>query len=309
MGKLVRKRKKPILVHSLYASEKPHSLELLKYYDIPVYDSLDIAVKCMGVLAEYGRYQSRSQLKTNFVINWGAKAKPEVQKIIAAAGKEGRRALLEHEAKQLLKLHGAVVSNDRLAATPEEAVAFAKQLNQPVVLKIVSPHILHKSDAGGVQLDLRTEKDIKQAYKRIITNARKYNKDADIRGVLVCPQADEGVEVIIGTKIDDQFGPVIMYGLGGVMVEILKDVAFRVLPLTPTAAKNMIQETKSFPILNGARGRKPLDTKALRRLLLLCSDILDAYPEIEEMDLNPVIVYESGLSLVDARIILKSAGQ
>ncbi|MGD9373923.1 MAG: acetate--CoA ligase family protein [Desulfobacterales bacterium] len=305
MGKLVQKRKKPIIVHSLYASEKPHSLELLKYYNIPVYDSLDIAVKCMGVLAEYGRYLSSYHLKTNFVMNWRAKAKPEAKAIIALARKENRRYLLEHEAKQLIGFHGAKVSNDCLAATAEEAVAFAKKLSRDVVLKIVSPHILHKSDAGGVRLNLRLENEIQKAYKEIIANAIKFNKDADIRGVLVCPQADEGVEVIIGTKTDDQFGPVIMYGLGGVMVEILKDVAFRVLPITPTAAKHMIEETKSAPILKGVRGQAPLDTKALRRLLLLCSEVVASYPEIEEMDLNPVIVHEVGLSIVDARIILK----
>ncbi|MGD8264666.1 MAG: acetate--CoA ligase family protein [Desulfobacterales bacterium] len=305
MGKLVQKRKKPIIVHSLYASEKPHSLELLKYYNIPVYDSLDIAVKCMGVLAEYGRYLSSYHLKTNFVMNWRAKAKPEAKAIIALARKENRRYLLEHEAKQLIGFHGAKVSNDCLAATAEEAVAFAKKLSRDVVLKIVSPHILHKSDAGGVRLNLRLENEIQKAHKEIIANAIKFNKDADIRGVLVCPQADEGVEVIIGTKTDDQFGPVIMYGLGGVMVEILKDVAFRVLPITPTAAKHMIEETKSAPILKGVRGQAPLDTKALRRLLLLCSEVVASYPEIEEMDLNPVIVHEVGLSIVDARIILK----
>ena len=305
MGKLVQKRKKPIIVHSLYASEKPHSLELLKYYSIPVYDSLDIAVKCMGVLAEYGRYLGSYHLKTNFVMNWRAKAKPEAKAIIALARKENRRYLLEHEAKQLLSFHGAKVSNDFLAATAEEAVAYAKQLSRDVVLKIVSPHILHKSDAGGVRLNLRLENEILKAHKEIIANAIKFNKDADIRGVLVCPQADEGVEIIIGTKIDDQFGPVIMYGLGGVMVEILKDVAFRVLPITPTAAKHMIEETKSAPILKGVRGQAPLDTTALRRMLLLCSEVVASYPEIEEMDLNPVIVHEAGLSIVDARIILK----
>lgn len=305
MGKLVRKRKKPIIVHSLYASEKPHPLELLRYYNIPVYDSLDIAVKCMGVLAERGRYLKRYHLKTNFVINWGAKSKLEAVDIIKAARKENRRYLLEPEAKQLLRLHGATVSKDILAATPEEAADFAKQLDQKVVLKIVSPQILHKSDAGGVKLNLREEKDIHRAYKQIIKNARQYDKNADIRGVLVCPQADESVEVIIGTKMDDQFGPVIMYGLGGVMVEILKDVAFRVLPLTPTAAKRMITETKSFPILKGVRGSLPMDLKALQKLLLICSEVIESYPDIEEMDLNPVILYESGLCVVDARIILK----
>lgn len=118
--------------------------------------------------------------------------------------------------------------------------------------------------------------------------------------------AVEGVEIIIGTKYDDQFGPVIMYGLGGIMVEVLKDVSFRVLPITPTDAKRMIVETKSYPILNGARGKPPLDQKSIRKLLLLCSEIVEAYPDIQEMDLNPVIVYENGLSLVDARVILKA---
>jgi acetyltransferase len=117
--------------------------------------------------------------------------------------------------------------------------------------------------------------------------------------------ATEGVEVIIGTKYDDQFGPVIMYGLGGIMVEILEDVSFRVLPLSPSSARKMIEETKSFPILDGVRGTPPSDKKAIRKLLLLCSEVVESYPEIAEMDLNPIIVYNEGLSIVDARIILK----
>jgi acetyltransferase len=123
--------------------------------------------------------------------------------------------------------------------------------------------------------------------------------------VLVTPMVAAGLEVIIGTKTDDQFGPVIMYGLGGIMVEVLKDVAFRVLPVTPTDIKHMIAETKSGPILKGIRGQAPLDQKALRKLLTICAEVAEAYPEIEEMDLNPVIVHEKGVSLVDARIILK----
>jgi acetyltransferase len=305
MGKLVRKRRKPIIVHSLYASVKPHALELLRYYDIPVYDSLDIAVKCTGALAEYGDYLSGYQLKTNFVMNWGAKAKKEGRAVIEKARRENRRYLLEHEAKQLLKLHGAAISEDCLVASADEAVAVAGAMEQDVVLKIVSPHILHKSDAGGVKTRLRTEEDIRRAHREIIENARRFDDKADIRGVLVCPMArQDGVEVIIGTKTDDQFGPVIMFGLGGVMVEILRDVSFRVLPITPKAAKMMIRETKAAPLLDGVRGQRALDKKALQKLLLLVSEVVEAYPDIEEMDLNPVIVYESGLSIVDARIIL-----
>jgi acetyltransferase len=165
---------------------------------------------------------------------------------------------------------------------------------------------LHKSDAGGVRLKLNTDKKIRAAYRDIMKNSKKYAPKADIRGVLVSPMADEGIEVIIGTKIDDQFGPVIMYGLGGIMVEILKDVAFRVLPISPTSARKMIAETKSYPILDGARGTPALDKKALQRLLLLCSEIVESYPQIQEMDLNPVIVHQKGVSVVDVRIILKS---
>jgi len=308
MGKMVAKRNKPIVLHSLYNHEKPHALELLRYYNIPVYDSLDISVKCISVLAEYGNHLNSYKPKHSFELNWGEKARPEGQKVISAARRDGRSALLEHEAKELFAIHGAPVTGDRLVQTADEAVEFAQYLAKKVVLKIVSPDILHKSDAGGVRVNLKTEKAIRTAFKEIFINARQYNRMADIRGMLVSPMADEGVEVIIGTKYDDQFGPVIMYGLGGILVEIIKDVSFRVLPITRSAAKKMIEQTKSFPILNGARGNPPLDQKAIRKLLLLCSEIAVAYPDIEEMDLNPVIVHEKGLNVVDARVILKSEG-
>ena len=305
MGKMIKKYKKPIILHSLFSAAKPHSLDLLRYYGIPVYDSLDIASKCMGVLAQYGNYLASYHTRVNFVMNWGAKAKPEGKKIIETVRKENRKFLFEHEAKLLLKIHGAPVSNDVLAETADEAVKIAKKIASPVALKIVSPDILHKSDAGGVKIKLSGEKEIRSAFKEIVENAKKFDPNAQIRGILVSPMAKEGLEVIIGTKIDDQFGPVVMYGLGGVMVEILKDVTFRVLPLSPIAAKKMIENTKSFPILDGVRGGPASDKKAIKKLLLLCSDIIEAYPEIEEMDLNPVIVHEKGLSIVDARIILK----
>ncbi|MEA3437709.1 MAG: acetate--CoA ligase family protein [Thermodesulfobacteriota bacterium] len=305
MGKMIKKQKKPIVLHSLFSAAKPHSLDLLRYYGIPVYDSLDIACKCMGVLAQYGYYLASYHTRANFVMNWGAKTKSEGKKIIETVRKENRKFLFEHEAKQLLKIHGAPVSRDVLAETADDAVKIAKKIDAPVALKIVSPDILHKSDAGGVKIKLSGENEIRSAFKEIVKNAKKFDPDARIRGILVSPMAKQGLEVIIGTKIDDQFGPIIMYGLGGVMVEILKDVSFRVLPISPTAAKKMLEETKSFPILDGVRGGPVSDKKALRKLLLLCSEIIEAYPEIEEMDLNPVIVHEKGLSIVDARIILK----
>jgi len=306
MGKMVRQTNKPIVVHSLFGSEKPHSLDLLRYYGVPVTDSLDVACKCIEVLAEYGSYLRSYHARVNFVFDWGAKATDTGKRIIQAAREEGRHALLEYEAKELLASHGAPVSEDYLAITAEDAAERSKQISGPVALKLASPDILHKSDAGGVRLKLCTPSDVKTAFDDIVQKGKEFLPGADIRGCTVSPMARPGLEVIIGTKVDEQFGPVIMYGLGGVMVEILRDVSFRVLPISRNSAKKMIAETKSAPILSGVRGESPYDKKSLVKLLLLCSELIESYPEIYEMDLNPVIVHEKGLSIVDARIILKS---
>jgi acetate---CoA ligase (ADP-forming) len=304
-GAMIKKRKKPIIVHSLYSSYESHALDLLRHYDIPVHDSLDISCKCVASLCKYGNYLKSYHGKTNFVFDWRAKAKTEGQKIIDNAKKEGRNVLLEHEAKQLIKLHGAPTSAGEVARSEDEAWEIAQKIESSVVLKIVSPDILHKSDAHGVKLNLSREKEVKNAFKQIIKSAKVYNADADIRGVLVAPMAKKGLEIIIGTKIDEQFGPVIMYGLGGIMVEIMKDVTFWVLPVSPTSCKKMLSETNSSVLLDGVRGQKGYDKKTLRKLLSMCSELIESYPEIEEMDLNPVLVYEDGLDVVDARIILK----
>lgn len=305
MGKMVIRKGKPIVVHSLYSSVRTHALEFLRYYNIPVHDSLETACSCIGALANRGRYLSEYHAKVNFIFNWHAKAKPEGRDIISTARAQGTKLLLEPEARRLFKLHGAPVSEDALAVSADEAVNIARRINSEVVLKIVSPDILHKSDAGGVRLHLKTEEQVRQAYEEIINSVKYYYPEADIRGMMVSPMAELGLEMIIGTKIDDQFGPVIMFGLGGVMVEVLKDVAFRVLPISPRSARKMIEDIRSAPILNGIRGRPPYDKKTLTRLLMICSEMVESYPEIAEMDLNPVIVYENGARIVDARIILK----
>jgi acetyltransferase len=303
MGKIVRK--KPIVVHSLFSAAKPHALELLRYYGITVYDSLDVACKCISALAQYGTFLKSYHAKTNFVLDWGDKACDLGTGIISSAQKEHRVVLMEHEAKRLLQAHGADSFDDRLAESEDDAAAAAAEIPGKVVLKIVSPDILHKSDAGGVRLNIETEKQVRQAYQALLSNARSYKSKADIRGVLVAPMAAPGLEVIIGTKYDDQFGPVIMFGIGGIMVEILQDVTFRVLPISPLSAKKMLQEIKLSRLLNGFRGNPPADKKALSHLLLKCSELVESYPQIDEMDLNPVIVYETGLQVVDARILLK----
>ena len=316
-GAMVKKRNKPIFVHSLYSSYESHALDLLRHYGIPVHDSLDISCKCVASLCKYGNYLKSYHAKTNFVFNWRASARQEGVQIIENARKEGRHVLLEHEAKQLIKLHGAPTSVGKVARTEDEAWEIAQKIIENsesqasserkarVVLKIVSPDILHKSDACGVKLNLSSEHEVRKGFQQIIKSANAYNSAADIRGIIVAPMAQKGLEIIIGTKIDEQFGPVIMYGLGGIMVEIMKDVTFWVLPVNPTSCKKMLEDTRSSILLDGVRGHKGYDKKTLRKLLSMCSELIESYPEIEEMDLNPVILYEKGLDVVDARIILK----
>jgi acetate---CoA ligase (ADP-forming) len=307
MGKLVRQKNKPIILHSLYSFEKPHSLDLLRYNNIPVYDSLDIACKCMGVLAEYGQYLSTYHQKVNFVFNWGKHAHEKVRQLLDQVRKEGRTALLEHEAKTIFREHGVAIPHEGLADTSQKAVELARQMEGPVAMKIVSPDILHKSDAGGVKLGLHTRQEIRNAFDEILHNAKQFQPDADIRGVLLAPMIKDGLEIIIGTKIDDQFGPVVMFGIGGTMVEVLKDVVFRVLPISYATARKMIDEIRASRLLNGFRGRPPCDKKTLIRLLLTVSEITEAYPEIQELDLNPVILHDEGLKIADARVILTQA--
>jgi len=308
LGKLVVKTGKPIVVHSLYNFARPHSLDLLRYYRIPVYDSVDIACSCVSGLSDYGHYLDSSHRHQNFVFAWGQKARPEGQHLIDAALAEGRAALLEHEAKRLLSLHGAPVHCDSLATSAEQAVRLAAEVGGPVALKVASPDILHKSDAGCVELGLVTARDVRRAFRTIVENARSFKKKADVRGCLVSPMVPEGIEVIVGTKIDPQFGPVIMFGMGGIFVEALNDVVFRVLPISRYSAKRMLRELRSVRILDGYRGAAPVDQSALIELLLTVSEVVEAYPQIREMDLNPVIVREDGLNVVDARVILdKSA--
>jgi acetyltransferase len=304
MGKLMRDVKKPIIVHSLFNHAKPHSLDLLRYYNIPVYDSLEVACRCMSAVAEYGAYRRSYNAKARFTMNPGAKARSRGRKVFRQARAEDRTALLEPEALKLLALHGVPAGPSRVAETADEAVEIAAGLGGQVALKLVSPQILHKSEAGGVRLGLEGAEAIQEAFQDIIIRAMQHEPQADIRGVLVSPMARPGVEVIVGTKIDDQFGPVILFGAGGILVELIKDVTFRLLPLSDRSARWMVDEIRSRSLLDGYRGRKGVDKRAVRKLLLKVSEMVEAYPEIQEMDLNPVIVHEEGLTVVDARILL-----
>jgi acyl-CoA synthetase (NDP forming) len=227
------------------------------------------------------------------------------QEIIDKARSEGRTVLTEIESKQLIKQTGISVSDTKLATSREEAISISKQFGFPIVLKIVSPEIAHKSDAGGVKLGLRTSKQVGKAYDDILEAIRQKYPQAMIQGVSVQKMARPGVEVIIGMSKDAQFGPALMFGLGGILVEILKDVSFRIVPLTRRDAREMIREIKGYPLLQGYRGQEPVDVSNLEELLVKVSDFVEQNPVVKEIDLNPIFAYSNGAIAVDARVVLE----
>ena len=225
--------------------------------------------------------------------------------IIDKARSEGRTVLTEIESKQLLSQAGITVIDTRLALSREQATSISRQFGFPVVLKIASPDIVHKSDAGGVKLGLKTTKQVGKAYDDILLTIRQRHPQAVIQGVSVQKMARPGVEVIIGMSKDAQFGPVLMFGLGGILVEVLKDVSFRIVPLTRRDAREMIREIKGYPLLEGYRGQEPVDVSNLEEWLVKVSDFVEQNPEVKELDLNPIFAYSDGAVAVDARLILE----
>ena len=227
--------------------------------------------------------------------------------IIKTVQQEGRTLLTEVESKELLSKAGISVVETKLAKSKEEAISISEQLGFPVVLKIASPDIVHKSDAGGVKLGLKTVRQVGKAYEDMMKAMKQKSPQAKIDGVSVQKMARPGVEIIIGMSQDAQFGPVLMFGLGGIFVEILKDVSFRIVPLTKRDAREMIKEIKGYPLLEGYRGGEPVNIDYLEEMLLKVSDFVEQNPEIKELDLNPIFAYSDGAVAVDARIVLESA--
>lgn len=217
---------------------------------------------------------------------------------------EGRRVLTEIEAKQILTEAGINCTTTRLASSREDAVSISEEIGYPVVLKVSSEDITHKSDSGGVKINLPDSAAVEEAHDEIMASCSAYAPGAKIEGVSVQPMAREGTEIIMGMTRDASFGPVIMFGLGGIFVEILKDVAFRIVPLEQKDAEEMISEIKGKKLLEGYRGLEPVDVACLQQMLVKLSDFVHATPGVEEIDMNPVIAYRNDAVVVDARIIL-----
>jgi len=227
--------------------------------------------------------------------------------ILSQARKEKRTQLTEIESKEFLKDAGIPVVEAKLARMKKEAISLSKGMGFPVVLKVMSPDVIHKSDSGGVKLGLSNMAQVGRAYGEIRKAVKQHYPKAKIAGISVQKMARPGVEVIIGMTKDAQFGPVLMFGLGGILVEVLKDVSFRIVPLTKRDAREMIKEIKGYPLLEGYRGQEPADITFLEDLLVKVSDFVDKNPEIKELDLNPLFAYKDGAVAVDARVILEDS--
>jgi acyl-CoA synthetase (NDP forming) len=226
--------------------------------------------------------------------------------ILSRARDEKRTVLTEIEAKQILGEAGINCTPTVLATTKEQAVSISEEIGYPVVLKVSSVDITHKSDAGGVKVNLRNKEAVENAYDDIMTSCRAYAADADIEGVAVQGMAKPGTEIIMGMIKDASFGPVVMFGLGGVLVEVLKDVSFRIVPIEKTDAEDMTSEIQGKKLLAGYRGQDPADVPCLQDMLVKLSDFVNETPGIEEIDMNPVFAYKDGAVVVDARIILSA---
>ncbi|WP_206810073.1 acetate--CoA ligase family protein [Paradesulfitobacterium ferrireducens] len=294
---------KPVSVCLIGGEFVREACQLLEKEGVPTYEVPDRAARAMSRMVErtlYLQTEKSSTQSTQVQSN-----RDYSHKVIAQALAAGRN-LLEHEANELLSTYGISSARSALVQSEDEGVVAASKIGYPIVLKIVSPDILHKSDAQAVKVNIKNEEELRSAYREIISNSLRYNKDARIEGILVCAMAKPGVEAIIGAKRDSQFGPVVMFGLGGIFVEVFKDVTFRVAPVSLAGAREMVSSIKGYPLLNGARGREVCDTESLAQMIVNVGKLMLECPEVSEIDLNPVAVYEQGQGALalDARIIL-----
>ncbi|MFO7925988.1 MAG: acetate--CoA ligase family protein [Halobacteriota archaeon] len=276
------------------------ALEHLAANGVPVYERIDTAVTALRALADYGTHLAAVDRKSDFVLGDDTNSDPTVETAV-----DGDRATFtEFEARKLLAGYGVPVVPFELAETAAEARTAAAQFDGPVAMKIVSRGIVHKTEAGGVELDVDGEGAVTDAFDRILTRANEYAPTAEIEGVLISPMVGDGVELIVGITDDPEVGPVLTCGLGGILVEALDDAAFRALPITEHDAREMLDDIGSQALLDGPRDLPPVDREELVDLIRSVSELVSENPAIRELDINPVIATSDGLSVVDASIEL-----
>ena len=295
-----KKYDKTMLASLMGLDEGITNRDILAAGDVPYYTYAEGAIRALAAMIQFSDWVRTPDGKTTkFKVN-----KSRASKIFDAVKKENRKNLLEEEGQEVLKAYGLPLPKSMLAKDAKEAVRVAKKIGYPVVMKIASPQIIHKSDAGGVKVNLTSDVEVRSAFKTILYNARKYDKKAEIKGVLIVEMVKGGKEMIIGSKLETGFGPVVMLGMGGIYVEVLKDVTFRLAPLTNKEADDMIASIKTQKLLTGVRGEKPSDVAKLSECIQRLSQLVTDFEEIKELDMNPVLVMEKGKGcrILDVRI-------
>lgn len=299
MCDLIERSSKPVVIYSYFGYRPSKLLDRLRSRGIPLFLDHHDAVKAMANLVRYERIRARMEARISPI-----PLTHENGALSAVGAESNRGSILEPEAKRLLRRYGLQCPEEQLTQGPAEAVTAASKIGFPVVLKIVSKDILHKSDGGCVILNLRNDGEVNEAFGTILRNARKFDGNAEIAGVLVSKMVtDEGIEIIIGGTRDPVFGPVVMFGLGGVFVETLSDVSLRVCPIDEVDAEEMVKEIKGYALLAGTRGRPTVKISAIKEALLGVSRMLLQNPHIAEVDLNPIKAHANGIAVLDARII------
>lgn len=305
MGELsaqaIKEYNKPVTVCYLAGEWVQEGRVALEKEGIPTFDMPDRAARAMINMVK--RRLMLDAIKEEKVEENPLVDKQNVNKIIQEA-KENNMNFTEVESRKVLSEYGIDFGEFEFASEMEEAVSKAEKLGYPLVMKIMSPEIIHKSDAGGVVVNIRNEYELKDAYTKVIENAKKYSEDARINGVLLTPMLADGTELIIGAIRDQQFGPCVMVGFGGIFVEVLKDVSFKMAPVSYPEARNMVESLKLYPILNGIRGQAKLDIDAIVDTVVKVSRLIVENEEIKEIDINPVRVYEKGMAALDGRVII-----
>ncbi len=301
--RIARRSHKPILCCFMGIIDVSNGVQYLQENGVPVYRFPENAAKAFGALYRYSKWLNRQELAPYEL----KQNKPCGRKIIETCIAEGKTYIGELEGTKLLECYGFNVLPTELATTAGEAVKLADDMGYPVVMKIVSPQIIHKSDAGGVKINIVDADAVKMAFETIVDSAKAYNAEAQIEGVLVQKMASKGTEVILGATRYPKFGHLLMYGTGGISVEVFKDVTFRLAPINRNNARFMVRGTKGYALLDGFRGDAKCDVETVERMLVCLSDLVVDNPEIKELDINPLLVHAEGqgATVADCRFIIE----
>ena len=293
---------KPIVFSFVGGERLEDNIQRLKSKGVPVFNDVLLATSCLGAVY----YNTRQKAEYSPELEEISIDDQAIQNVIDGVRKDGRQFLFSYEAQRIMRAVNIANPVSNIAHNMDEAVRFAKQTGYPVVMKVVSRDILHKSDAGGVALDIQNENEVMDAYEAILQSCRRYKPDAVIEGIEISEQVRPGVETIVGARRDLSFGPIVMFGLGGIYVEVMKDIVFRAFPCNLKEANRMISQIKTYPLLLGVRGEARKDIDALADAILRVGTIIKRFKDISDIEINPLVAYDhgDGVKAVDVRILL-----